>query len=133
MWIEEAVSLGLGYLVYKQIQQNVTDTPLTITPTPTPQAGQLISWDTPAQFQAGIDKWASGNGLDLSAVLGTDIPVAKKPAPFVLPEGAEWGIPPPMDSLGFGEHLRTGFVFVPEDFEPTGPSRTGLTRPKGLD
>ena len=51
MWIEEAIGLGLGYLVYKQIQENVTDTPLTITPTPTPQAGQLISWETPLSFK----------------------------------------------------------------------------------
>jgi hypothetical protein len=130
MWIEEAIGLGLGYLVYKQIQTNVTDTPINITPMPTPQAGQLISWDTPADFQAGIDKWASGNGLDLSAVLGTDIPQQAPAKPFELPEGAEWGIPPPMD-FGLGTGItRLTFKQVQEI---GGPSRTGLTRPKGLD
>lgn len=128
MWIEEAVGLGLGYLVYKQIQQNVTDTPINISPgTPTPQAGQLISWETPAEFQAGIDKWASGNGLDLSAVLGTDIPQQTPAKPFVLPEGATWGMAT--------EDWRIASTPLTQQQiqEIGGPSRTGLTRPKGLD
>ena len=127
MWIEEAIGLGLGYLVYKQIQENVSDTPLTITPTP--QAGQLISWDTPAEFEAGIEKWAS-RPWDLSAVLGTDIPQQAPAKPFELPEGAEWGIAPPMD-FGLGSGI-TRLTFEQAQ-EIGGPTRTGLTRPKGLD
>ena len=128
MWIEEAVGLGLGYLVYKQIQENVTDTPIQLTPSAAPvQPGQLISWETPAEFQAGIDKWASGNGLDLSAVLGTDIPQMEPSKPFVLPEGAQWGIPTD-DWRGSSTPLTQEQIQ-----EIGGPSRVGLTRPKGLD
>ena len=98
-------------------------------PTPTPQAGQLIGWDTSAEFYAGIDKWAaSGKGLDLSAVVGTDIPHAKKPEPFVLPEGAAWGKPVTQDWRAASPPLTQTQIE-----EIGGPSKLSLTRPKGLD
>ena len=133
MWIEEAVGLGLGYLVYKQIRENVSDTPINITPTATPQ---------PSKGMLGFGDITSDE-LATAMFGGTTFTEAMKPwkgqprgvaqrgdYPFELPEGAEWGIAPPMD-FGLGSGI-TRLTFEQAQ-EIGGPSRTGLTRPKGLD
>ena len=133
MWIEEAIGLGLGYLVYKQIQENVSDTPLTITPTPTPQPSKgMLGFGDITSSELGTAMFGGATFTEAMKPWKGQTPTLMQRGdyPFELPEGAEWGIPSPMD-FGLGTGItRLTFEQVQEI---GGPSRTGLTRPKGLD
>ena len=113
---EEAVGLGLGYLVYKGIMAELAKTPdnggVTI------KAGQLIGWDKPSEFKEGIKLWSERVGI---AGPGAELSEQRWGEGFEGPAVEDWGA-----------RLRVGSIF-PEGFELVGPSRTGITRPKGLD
>jgi len=134
--IEKAVGLGLGYLVYKGLMAELAKTPdngeVTV------KAGQMLGWDTPAEFYKGIELWAGGTGK-----LTGDIKLMKRGEYAELYgtearkeriTGGQWSWLGEGERLGeFGETISTGYTFLPEGFELVGPSRTGITRPKGLD
>ena len=142
MIYEKAATLGFGYLLYKGLMAQLAETAATTSSNKewTGQQAQenaarmgeakgwsgmffkkgtIVTWESQEDFQKGIDKWAARTGV---------MP-EWKPSDFVLPEGASWGIPPPLSELTFDIYGS----LMPEDFELVGPSRTGITRPKGLD
>jgi len=122
---EKAVGLGLGYLVYKQLMSELAKAPLNegvkvtsegmlgfkdITPL---ELGKAITGTEAGQFGGGgfqprDPAWIGGLGL--------------KPMPYTPPFSKTFE---PWSVL-YGSLL-------PEGFELVGPSRTGITRPKGLD
>jgi len=129
--IEKAVGLGLGYLVYKGLMSELAKTP--VNGGVTVKAGQMLGWDTPAEFYKGLELWAGGTGK-----LTGDIKLMKRgeyEAKYGGPDpNGKWNWLKEGERLGeFGETISTGYTFLPEGFELTGPSRTGITRPKGLD
>ena len=121
---EEAVGLGVGYLVYKGIMSELAKEPekegvkvtsegllgfKDVTPI---ELGQAITGTEAGQFGGGgfqprDPAWTGMFKGDLGP-----------PGP-VLGKQEEW-------SILYGSLL-------PEGFELVGPSRTGITRPKGLD
>jgi len=128
--IEKAVGLGLGYLVYKGLMAELTKEPdnggvkvseavskgmLGFKGLTTVELGQAITGTAAGQFGGGgfqprDPSWTGGFGL-------TGTPIDPKYG---------WG-------TGWEDwNIRTGSL-LPEDFELVGPSRTGITRPKGLD
>ena len=122
---EEAVGLGLGYLVYKGIMTELAKEPVK----EGVKAGQLIGWDTPAQFEEGLTLWAGGTGK-----LTGDIELMKRGEYAAMYDTLarkeritggqwEWGIPTPLSDITFG----LGGSLLPEGFELVGPSRTGIT------
>jgi len=136
MYIEKVATFGLGYLVYKRIMSELAQEPdkegVMV------KAGQLLGWDRPEQFEEGIRLWAGGTGK-----LTGDIKLMKRGEYAELYgtearkeriTGGQWSWLGEGERLGeFGEAIKTGYTFLPEGFELTGPSRTGITRPKGLD
>jgi hypothetical protein len=142
MIYEKAASLGLGYLLYKGLMAQLAQEAVTTSSNKEwtgEQAqenakrmgeakgwsgmffkkGTIVTWDSQEDFQKGLDLWASRVG----------VAPEWKPSEFVLPEGASWGVPVPLEDITFN----LGGSLLPEDFELVGPSRTGITRPKGLD
>tara|TARA_Y100000310_G_C20197576_1_gene585379 strand:- start:2 stop:412 length:411 start_codon:yes stop_codon:yes gene_type:complete len=53
---KDAVTVGLGYLVYKQIMAELAQEP--VNGAKTTKAGELLGWDTPAEFEQGLKLWA---------------------------------------------------------------------------
>jgi len=117
--IEKAVGLGVGYLVYKQLMSELAKEPVngTVTVTEDRNGGLLGFGDiTSKELEVAI----FGNGLtarpsDWTGMFKGDL----GPSGPVLGKPEAW-------SVMYGSLL-------PEGFELTGPSRTGITRPKGLD
>ena len=123
---EEAVGLGVGYLVYKGIMSELAKEPekegvkvtsegllgfKDVTPI---ELGKAITGTEAGQFGGGgfqprDPAWTGGFGL-------TGTPIDPK---YTWAHGwDDWNI---------------GGSLLPEGFELVGPSRTGITRPKGLD
>jgi len=116
---EEAVGLGLGYLVYKQLMSELAKEPdnggVTV------KAGQLLGWETPQQFEEGLKLWSESQPRAYQ----------KESEPFVLPKWADWGVPVPLEQITFG----IGGSLLPEGFDlGTGIKELGRPglRPKGL-
>ena len=114
---EEAVGLGVGYLVYKGIMSELAKEPVK----EGVKAGQLLGWDKPEQFEEGLKLWSESQPRAYQ----------KESEPFVLPEWADWGTPVPLEQITFG----IGGSLLPEGFDLEGVTkelgRPGL-RPKGL-
>ena len=125
---EKAVGLGLGYLVYKGIMSELAKEPVK----GEVKAGQLLGWDKPEQFEEGLKIWAGLSGdpkelLKRGEYAEMYDTLARKER--ITGGQWEWGIPTPLSDITFG----IGGSLLPEGFELVGPSRTGITRPKGLD
>jgi len=123
---EKAVGLGLGYLVYKRLMSELAKEPekegVTV------KAGQLLGWETPEQFEEGLKLWAGvPEGATVKGGFQVNLPTPKGPY-YVDPDWATWE--PPTEDWG---SLQRPAILFPEGFELVGPSRTGITRPKGLD
>jgi len=112
---EKAVGLGLGYLVYKRIMSELAKEP--------EKEGVKVTSEGLLGFkgltQKELEVAIFGNGLsarpsDWSGMFKGDL----GPSGPVLGKQEGWGI---------------GGSLLPEGFELVGPSRTGITRPKGLD
>jgi len=131
--LEVGATVGLGYLVYKGLMTELAKTPdnggVTV------KAGELLGWDTPGEFDKGIELWAGGTGK-----LTGDIKLMKRGEYAEMYDTLarkeritggqwEWGTPPPLSGITFG----IGGSLLPEGFELVGPSITGTRRPKGLD
>jgi len=122
-YLENVATVGLGYLVYKGIMSELAKEPIKegvkvsegllgfkdITPL---ELGTAITGTKAGQFGGGgfqprDPAWTGGFGLT-----GTPTtPFAKTFEPWSVLYGS----------------------ILPEGFELVGPSRTGITRPKGLD
>jgi len=116
---EKAVGLGLGYLVYKRLMSELAKEPVNGAVTaPTVKAGQLLGWETPEQFEEGLKLWS-----ERDIVSGGVVPLSEQRwgEGFEGPAVEDWG------------SLQRPAILFPEGFELVGPSRTGITRPKGLD
>jgi len=134
MYIENIATVGLGYLVYKRIMSELAMAP--DNGAVTVKAGDMFGFGklTAEEIRkAYIGPKTEGTFSDIWKQPGGPPPIQwpkfGEDAP-PLPEGGTWGTAKPLD---WGKHLETGYVFLPEGFELTGPSRTGITRPKGLD
>jgi len=121
---EKAVGLGLGYLVYKGImtelakepvKEGVSDGLLGFKGLTSQELGQAITGTESGLFQ--------------------DIFNPRKAVGYTDPY-QDWlragGVPKPAEKIKFEEWGLGGWL-LPEGFELVGPSRTGITRPKGLD
>ena len=126
---EKVVGFGLGYLVYKRIMSELAMAPdkedVTV------KAGQLLGWDTPAEFEQGLRLWAGvPEGATVKGGFHVTSPTPKGPY-WVNPDWATFEPPKPW---GGGFKLGTGITRLTyEQALGGGPSRTGITRPKGLD
>ena len=129
MYIEKVATFGLGYLVYKGFMTELAKTPdnggVTV------KAGQLLGWETPQQFEEGLKLWAGLFGdpkelLKRGEYAKMYDTLARKET--ITGGQWDWGIP----TEDWGSLQRPAILF-PEGFELVGPSRTGITRPKGLD
>jgi len=127
---EEAVGLGVGYLVYKGIMSELAKEPVK----EGVKAGQLIGWETPAQFEEGLKIWAGLFGdpkelLKRGEYAEMYDTLARKER--ITGGQWEWGIPTPLSDITFG----IGGSLLPEGFNLEGVTkelgRPGL-RPKGL-
>jgi len=114
---EEAVGLGVGYLVYKRIMSELAKEPVK----EGVKAGQLLGWDKPEQFEEGLKLWS-----ERDIVSGGVVPLSEQR----WGEGFE-GPPTPLKDITFG----IGGSLLPEGFNLEGVTkelgRPGL-RPKGL-
>ena len=123
---EEAVGLGVGYLVYKGIMSELAKEP--VKEGVTVSNGLLGFKDiTPIELGQAITGTETG--------LFQDIFNPRKAVGYTDPY-QDWlragGVP-----KGIAPILENGWTLggslLPEGFELVGPSRTGITRPKGLD
>ena len=128
-YLEKVATVGLGYLVYKGLMSELAKTPdnggVTV------KAGQLLGWDTPAEFEQGLRLWAGvPEGATVKGGFQVNLPTPKGPY-WVNPDWETWEA---SGGWGSGFKLDTGITRL--TYEQTlggGPSRTGITRPKGLD
>jgi len=121
---DKVVGVGLGYLVYKAFMTELAKEPKK-------EGMKVISEGllgfkgvTPKELEVAIFGDGIGVGGTLGGVAGTGgfTGLGLTPMPYTPPFSEtyeQW-------SLLYGPLL-------PEGFELVGPSRTGLTRPKGLD
>ena len=122
--LEVGATVGLGYLVYKGLMTELAKTPdnggVTV------KAEGLLGFKgvTPKELEVAI----FGDGIGVGGTLGG---VAGRPST-------------PEQRLAWSEIVSTPFSetyepwslygpLLPEGFELVGPSRTGITRPYGLD
>jgi len=54
--IEDVATVGLGYLVYKRLMAELAVAP--VKEAVTVKAGELLGWETPEQFELGLERWA---------------------------------------------------------------------------
>jgi len=129
-YLEKVAGFGLGYLVYKRIMSELAQEPekegVTV------KAGQLLGWDKPEQFEQGLKIWAGLFGdpkelLKRGEYAEMYDTLARKER--ITGGQWDWGTVTPLKDITFG----LGGSLLPEGFELVGPSRTGITRPKGLD
>jgi len=128
--LEVGATIGLGYLVYKGLMTELAKAPdkegVTV------KAGQLLGWETPQQFELGLERWA-GVPDDCVVKGGFSVVCPPPKGPYYTdPEWETWEPPKPW---GTGFKLETGITRLTYEqaLEIGGPSRTGLTRPYGLD
>jgi len=116
MYIEKVATFGIGYLVYKQLMAELAKEPEKEGVKLTSEGLLGFKGVTPEELEVAI----FGNGLSarprgwtgmFKGDLGPSGPVLGKPEAWSIMYGS----------------------LLPEGFELTGPSRTGITRPKGLD
>jgi len=129
---EKVVGFGLGYLVYKRIMSELAMEP--VKEGVTVKAGDMFGFGklTAEEIRkAYIGPKTEGTFSDIWKQPGGPPPIQwpklGEDAP-PLPEGGTWGTP----TEDWGSLQRPTILF-PEGFELVGPSRTGITRPKGLD
>jgi hypothetical protein len=126
-YINNAVSLGLGYLVYKGIMTELAKAPVKEGVKVTSEGLLGFKDVTPLELRQAITGTESG--------LFQDIFNPRKAVGYTDPY-QDWlragGVPKPAEKIKF-EEWSLGGSLLPEGFELVGPSRTGITRPKGLD
>ena len=113
---EEAVGLGVGYLVYKGIMSELAKEPVK----EGVKAGQLIGWDKPSEFKEGIKLWSERVGV---AGPVAELSEQRWGEGFEGPAVEDWGA-----RLRVGSILPEGFVLEGVTKELGRPA----LRPKGL-
>jgi len=117
VWYEnigDAITLGGGFVMYKYIMSELAKEPVK----EGVKAGQLIGWETPSEFKEGIKLWSERVGFSAGQ---------KESKPFVLPKGADWGIPAPLEKIDW----TIAFPLFEAEGVTKELGRPGL-RPKGL-
>jgi len=121
---EVGATIGLGYLVYKGLMTELAKAPVKEAITVKSEGLLGFKGVTPKELEVAIFGDGIGAGGTLGGVAGTGgfTGLGLTPMPYTPPFSETYD---PW-SLLYGPLL-------PEGFELVGPSRTGLTRPKGLD
>ena len=137
---EEALGLGVGYLVYKGIMSELAKEP--DNGAVTVKGGDMFGFGklTPEEIRKAYISQGEGTFSDIWKGIAGQGQAMKRGEYAELYDTLarkeritggqwEWGIPTPLSDITFG----IGGSLLPEGFELVGPSRTGITRPKGLD